>query len=470
MAKKTTVPQPVTDGCVKVPVFMQMEALECGAASLAMILAYYKKWVPLEQVRSDCGVSRDGSSARNVLKAARNYGLTAKALCYDVGALQKNGKLPCIIRWNFNHFVVLDGFKKNKALLNDPARGTVSVSMEEFGKSFTGICMEFAPTDTFEPGGKPRSVLSFAKQRLSGTATAFIFVILTTIIASVVGLIKPAFSAVFMDRLLTHENPEWLTAFTAGLLGLAALEFIVGWVKSVYMLKIEGKLAVIANSAYIWHVLRMPLEFFSQRMAGDIADRQTKNESVAKELIQTLAPLALNTVMMIFYLVIMLRFSVPLALVGVTSILINLAVARIISKKRVNVTRVQMRDNGKLIGSTVNGIEMIETIKAAGAENGYFEKWSGYQASVNTHAECPLCHHQPVSGRRSAACFRSDGYCRPDARRLPDHPRTFHRRYDPCVSGIPECFPLPCAKSPAGRTEDSGNAHQHGTHRGRIEL
>ena len=138
---KTKNTAPLTKGVAKVPVIMQMEALECGAASLTMILAYYGKWVPLEQIRADCGVSRDGSNARNVLKAARSYGLTAKGYRYEPEDLKKNGKFPCIIHWNFNHFLVLDGFRGDKAYLNDPAKGNYAVSMETFDKSFTGICM-----------------------------------------------------------------------------------------------------------------------------------------------------------------------------------------------------------------------------------------------------------------------------------------------------------------------------------------
>ena len=137
MKENKKIKSPVTKGVAKVPVVMQMEALECGAASLAMILAYYGKWIPLEQVRLDCGVSRDGSNARNVLRAARSYGLTAKGYRYEPEMLRKEGKFPCIIHWNFNHFVVLDGFRGNKAVLNDPAKGTYTVSMKTFDESFT---------------------------------------------------------------------------------------------------------------------------------------------------------------------------------------------------------------------------------------------------------------------------------------------------------------------------------------------
>ncbi len=381
---KKKLKQPVTSGRVKVPVVMQMEALECGAACLAMILAYYDKWVPLEQVRADCGVSRDGSNAKNVVKAARSYGLTAKGYRYEPEDLIKHGKFPCIIHWNFNHFVVLDGFRGNKAYLNDPAKGNYSVSMEIFDKSFTGICLMFEPGEDFEPGGKPKSVLSFAKKRLAGAGTAVAFVVLTTAITSLIGIINPAFSRIFLDRLLTGENPDWFLPFLLALSGLSIVQIIVSWVQAIYSLKINGKLAIVGSTAFMWKVLRMPMEFFSQRMAGDIQGRKSTNSSIANSMVNTFAPLALNTLMMIFYLVVMIRYSWLLTLVGVASILINVALSRIISRKRINITRVQMRDAGKLAGATVAGIEMIETIKASGAENGYFEKWAGYQASVNT--------------------------------------------------------------------------------------
>ena len=376
--------QPVRNGKVKVPVVMQMEALECGAASLTMILAYYGKWIPLEQVRADCGVSRDGSNAKNILKAARSYGLVAKGYRYEPEGLKENGKFPCIIHWNFNHFVVLDGFKGSKAYLKDPAKGSYSVPMEIFDKSFTGICLMFEPAESFEPGGAPKSILTFAKKRLKEAKAAMVFVALTTLITALLGIITPAFSRIFMDRLLTGENPEWFLPFIFALGGISVIQLIVEWIKAVYSLKINGQLSAVGSTAYMWKVLRMPMEFFSQRMAGDIQQRQRMNASVAQSLAETFAPLALNTVMLVFYFVVMLRYSLILTLVGVASIVINFVVSRIISNKRMNITRGQLRDAGKLAGATVTGIEMVETIKASGAENGFFEKWAGYQASVNT--------------------------------------------------------------------------------------
>lgn len=374
---------PVTKGVAKVPVVMQMEALECGAASLAMILAYYEKWIPLEQVRLDCGVSRDGSNARNILRAARSYGLSAKGYRYEPEVLRREGKFPCIIHWNFNHFVVLDGFRGNRAVLNDPAKGTYTVPMSTFDDSFTGICLLFEPDEGFVPEGKPQSMLKYAKKRLAGAGAAIAFVILTTVISSLLGIITPAFSRIFLDRLLTKQNPEWLMPFTIFLAGTGVVQLIVAWMQAVYSLKINGKLAMVGSTTFMWKILRMPMEFFSQRMAGDIQSRQASNSMIAERLVDTFAPLALNAAMMVFYLVVMLRYSVILTLIGLASVLANLVLSGIISKKRMNITRVQMRDAGKLAGTTVAGIEMIETIKASGAENGFFEKWAGYQASVN---------------------------------------------------------------------------------------
>lgn len=384
MKKQTRVKKPVLKGAAKVPVIMQMEALECGAASLAMVLAYYGKWIPLEQVRYDCGVSRDGSNARNVLRAARSYGLTAKGYRYEPAELKTKGKFPCIIHWNFNHFVVLNGFKGNKAVLNDPARGTYTVPMKTFDESFTGICLMFEPGEEFVPGGKPQSVFGFAKKRLKGAGAAIAFVTMTTIISSLIGIISPAFSRIFLDRLLTGQNPDWVVPFVIALAGMSVIQLIVAWIQSVYSLKINGKLSMVGNSTFMWQVFRMPMDFFSQRMAGDIQGRQSSNASIASSLVETFAPLLLNAGMMIFYLVVMIRYSLMLTLIGLASVLINFGLSTIISKKRINITRVQMRDSGKLAGATVAGIEMIETIKASGAEDGYFEKWAGYQASVNT--------------------------------------------------------------------------------------
>lgn len=384
MAKK--VKSPVTKKVAKVPVILQLEALECGAACLAMVMAYYQKWIPLEQVRLDCGVSRDGSNAKNLLLAARSYGMTAKGYRYEPETLREQGEFPCIIHWNFNHFVVLNGFKKQKAVLNDPARGLVEVSMEEFDRAFTGVCIRLCPAEGFVADGKKKSMKSFVQKQLAGAGTAIAFAMGISLFAALVGAVQPYFSRVFMDDLITGAHPEWIRPFFLLLSLFALANILLSAFHAVYALKFQGKLAVRANAEYMWHILRMPAEFFTQRMAGDIAERKCSNASIAAVLINSLAPAALNVLMMFVYLAVILHYSVPLTIIGIIGMAVNMLVNQYIAGKRMRIAQVQMRDQAKLISTTMTGIEMMESIKSSGAENGFFEKWAGYQASVNTQS------------------------------------------------------------------------------------
>ena len=382
MAKKAIKPT-LTKGVAKVPVVMQLEALECGAAALAMVMAYYDKWIPLEQVRLDCGVSRDGSTAKNIFLAAQSYGFDVQAYRMTPESLREEGEFPCIIHWNMNHFVVLNGFRGNKVYINDPARGTVKIAWEEFDQAFTGIVLLPVPSEDFEPSGKRKSTLTFAKKRLTGAGAAVAFVMLTTAISYLFGIGNSVTSRFFMDRLLTGINRDLFYPFLSLLVFLAFIELTVNWVQTIYSLKINGKMAIIGKTSYMWKVLHLPMEFFSQRLAGDIQGRAEMNATIAGTLVNTFAPLLLNSIMMVFYLVVMLRQSPLLTLVGIFTIVLNTLMSQIIARRRINITRVQLRDAGKLESTTLTGISMIETIKASGAENGFFQKWAGYQASVN---------------------------------------------------------------------------------------
>ena len=248
----------------KVPFIMQMEALECGAASLCMILAYYRKWIPLEQARADCGVSRDGCNARNIYRAAVSYGLKPTAYRMEPSEL-RNIKFPAIIHWNFNHFVVLNGFKRKRAVINDPGRGVVEVPLEEFDKAFTGIVITFEVTPEFVPEGRPKSVLGFALKRMKGTLGALIFVFLTGAFASLIDILNPVFSRIFMDDILSGRTRSWLIPFIFAMLAALLVRLVLSVVNAVYRLRMEGKFAVTANAEFLWRVMRLPMEFFSQR-------------------------------------------------------------------------------------------------------------------------------------------------------------------------------------------------------------
>lgn len=370
-----------------VPQVMQMEATECGAACLAMMLAHYGRWVPLEETRAACGVSRDGIKAVNILRAARSYGMEADGYTYDLEGLMENAKLPCILFWNFNHFVVLTGFSSNGkwAYINDPGRGQVKVDIEEFDNAFTGITLVMQPAEGFKRAGSPPFTTAFIRERLKGMAGPIGFVALATAILSVIGVLNSSMARVFADLVLGNAgaNTQALRILITVLSVLALFYCIVSFVNAVYLLKIRGKFEAVASTRFFWHLLHLPVEFYAQRYVGDLQQRQMANEQIAMTVVQQLAPAAMNLVLIVLYLVVMVVYSAPLALVGVVTVVLNALLARYISKKRMNIMRQQVRDAGKLSATTIAGIDMIETIKASAAEEGYFERWSGIQALVN---------------------------------------------------------------------------------------
>ncbi len=368
----------------KVPMVMQMDELECGAASLAMMMGYYKKWIPLEQLREDCGVSRDGVNAGSIMRTAEHYGFKVEGYSFEPEVLWQMDILPCIVHWNFNHFVVLKGIKNGKVYLNDPAEGSIVLTEKEFDEGFTGVCITVEPGEDFAPSGKPKNILKFVVNRLTGTGPAILFVGFTTFVLSLCSVLATGLSRFFMDELLPGNNPELLGGFFLSLVLLALIQISASWISAICSLRISGKFATIGDFTYFWHVLTLPMRFFQHRTAGDIEQRRTYHAQMAEALINTLAPILMNSVMLVVFLTLSFRYSVLLTMVGISSVLINLAVAIHVSKKRVNITRLIMRDKAKLYSATLSGISMIETIKARGLENNFFSRWAGYQAGLNT--------------------------------------------------------------------------------------
>ena len=374
---------------VKVPQVMQMEAVECGAASLTMILAHYGKWLPLEQVRADCGVSRDGSSAKMILRAARNYGLDAKGFRMSAEAL--DGKQPAIIHWNFEHFVVFRGFdKKGRACINDPGMGPVKWPMEEFRKHFTGVCLIFEPTEQFEKGGEQTSILSYIKKNLSGASEALWLTFTFALMAAFVALLTPLFTRIFLDEILSGKNADWAKWFFIGMGALAVYNFLVVLLQSRYAKRVAGSLALKGNKEYLHHLLRLPMSFFAMRNVGDLQQRMHLNESITHSLVEELAPQVINICLLVLYLLLMLSYSFSLTLIGVLAAGINLGLVKYFSTQRINLIRSMEQSEGQYFSATISCIDNMESIKAAGAETGFFKYWSGLWAhkfNVNANAD-----------------------------------------------------------------------------------
>ncbi|MEG1692280.1 MAG: NHLP family bacteriocin export ABC transporter peptidase/permease/ATPase subunit [Bacteroidales bacterium] len=365
----------------RVPMIMQLEIAECGAASLGMILAYYGKWLPLEKLRKDCGVSRDGSNAKSLLQAAREYGLEAQGMRIEPGELATIA--PAIIHWEFNHFLVFKGFKRKLAYLNDPAKGPIVVSLEEFDRSFTGIALAFKKGPNFVAEGHAPAIGTFIHSRLAGAKEAFAFALIFGVLTAFIGLIFPFFSQVFIDSILTGKDPNIITPFLLIIGGAVLFSFIVNAVKSIYSDKYEATIAIKANSNFLLHALHLPMDFFAQRYAGDLIFRQGLNQSITSTLVSRLGPLLVNIILLVLYLFFMLSYNVFLTGVGIAVIFINIFLVHYISKKQINIGRTVEIANSKYYGVTMSCLDNIETVKAVGGERGFFEYWAGCFTALN---------------------------------------------------------------------------------------
>ncbi|MEA2562619.1 MAG: hypothetical protein QOH06_4123 [Acidobacteriota bacterium] len=366
---------------VRSPTVLQMEAVECGAAALAMVLAHFGRWVPLEELRIACGVSRDGSKASNLVKAARLYGLEARGFKKEPGALRQI-QPPMILHWNFNHFVVLDGFRKGMVHLNDPAGGPRVVTEEELDQAFTGVVLTFQPSPEFQRRGESPRLIPALRKRLAGSGTAILFVLLAGLALVFPGLVVPVFSKIFIDSVLLESRTEWLPPLLLGM-GLAGLMIgVLTWLQQSHLLRLETRLAVAGSSRFLWHILRLPTEFFSQRYAGDISSRVGINDRVAQLLSRDLAINVLGSLMIVFFAVVLWWYDPALTLVGIAVASLNVVALQVVSRKRVNGNRRLLQDQGKLMGTAIGGLQTIETLKATGGESDLFTRWAGYQAKV----------------------------------------------------------------------------------------
>jgi len=382
---------------VDTPTVLQMEAAECGAAALAMVLEYYGRYVPLERVRAECGVSRDGSKASNMLKVARNYGMIAKGYKKEPQGLF-DMQLPLIVFWNFNHFIVIEGFsKKGEVFVNDPAFGKKILSWEEFDEGFTGVVLSFEKTDAFETGSKRPSIYPALLRRVKGVTSPLLIVVIVGVLMSVPGLMIPIFSKIFIDNYLVQDMKEWVKPLIVVMIATLVVTAGMQALRNYYLLRMHSAVSIKESNNFLRHILKLPMEFFNQRMSGEIVGRIALNNTIASTISGELAVNIIGIVNIVFYAALMFYYDVTLTLIGIFFVAINFILfKRIIKTMTLKSQKIALAE-GRMVGVSMGGLQSIETLKASANEDDFFIKWSGFQAKLQNARNQMVTLNQAVS-------------------------------------------------------------------------
>ncbi|HTE94892.1 MAG TPA: NHLP family bacteriocin export ABC transporter peptidase/permease/ATPase subunit [Bradyrhizobium sp.] len=373
---------------INTPIILQMEAAECGAAALAIVLAYHGAWISLEQLRIACGVSRDGSKASNIIRAARRYGLVARGYSVEPAALGQL-PMPCIIHWNFKHFVVMEGVSGRHAYINDPATGRRRVSMAELDRAFTGVVLTFERGEEFKKlGAKPNGIgLLLRELRRNKPAVALLVIASTALV--IPNIIAAGFSKIFVDDILIQRMDSWLAPLLIGMALMATCRAVLVVVRQSVLLRLQAKLAVVTTSRFLWRLMMLPFEFFTQRHAGDVASRVGSNEQIARLLSGGITMNALSLTSVLLFGAAMAVYDLTLTALCIAISLVNVLLLRLVAARRQELSYRLAVEQGKLLAATVGIVRTIETIKASGLEDDAFSKWAGLQAN-NLNAQQKL--------------------------------------------------------------------------------
>lgn len=365
----------------KTPTLLQMEAVECGAAALGIIMRYHKKYVPLEELRIACGVNRDGSKASNIMSAARAWGLHAQGYTLSLKKVLTK-KFPLVVFWNFNHFIVLEGVDGDKVYINDPASGPRVITWDEFDKSFSGVTLVYEKTDKFVADGKKPSIVGALKKRIDSSKLDVQFLFLVGLALVIPGLLTPIFTKIFVDNVMIGQLEDWFKPLLLVMGITACLNGVLTWLKEYYLIRLETKISLRESARYFWHVLHLPVIFYTQRSAGDISSRVAINDRIARLLSRDLLSTALDLVAVLFFGLLLIFYDLTLALIGFSIVTINIIYLGWVARKRKDLSLRTQQDSGRLTGTSMNGLMAIESLKASGRENDFFSQWSGFHAKV----------------------------------------------------------------------------------------
>ena len=370
---------------IRTPTVIQMEAVECGAAALGIILAHHGRFVPLEELRETCGVSRDGSTAASVLKGARKYGMQAKGLQMDVPGLA-DLPLPAVLFWKFEHFLVLEGYGR-KVQVNDPATGPRQLTWSEFDKAFTGVVLSLQPGPDFTRGGRRVGIIRALRERWRRIGSATTQTVLLGVLMAIIGLCMPALLREFVDRVLLGRNTATVGPLLAALGVAAVLTFIASLLQQHILTRAETVLSVSGSSRFLRRLLRLPMSFFHQRQAADLAQRARTSDVVAELMTRRVAVTTVDVMLVMVYGVLLCQYDLLLGLAAMLFSGLNVVVLRVVAGMRTAAVARLQTERGKLVSSAYTTIQMIESVKAVGEEEYGYQRFAARQALVTSEEQ-----------------------------------------------------------------------------------
>jgi NHLM bacteriocin system ABC transporter peptidase/ATP-binding protein len=364
----------------RVPTILQMEAAECGAASLAMILAYYGLWVPLEELREECGVSRDGTRVANLIAAARQHGMIASTRAVALGDFAQV-RLPAIVYWNRNHYLVVSRMHRDHVVVNDPARGRLRIPRADFARSYSGVVIEMSPGPDFCKGGHPPAVLKPLLTYLVQDRQGVSVIMAYTALAIVPALVMPAALKAFTDDVLVRHLDDWLFCIVVALVLTALNAALLYWFQQRAIVRVQSAVTITLSTSLMRRILTLPYAYFTQRHAADIAMRVNLCQQLA-QLLSGQVPTAVTGIITGSFIAVILYFySWKLATLTIVLAVFNCVISFLRAGTQFDMNAIALSARTKLQAASTGGLLGIETLKASGGEDEFFRFWSGHQVS-----------------------------------------------------------------------------------------
>jgi len=358
---------------------MQLEAADCGAACLGIVLAHFRRWVSLEELRDACSVGRDGSTLNDIALAARRYGLRATGWSSRIDELAKL-PLPMILFWGFRHFVVLERIAHGRYYLNDPAQGHRVADQYVFNRDYTGVGLVLEPGPAFRPAGTRPTVVRRLWPWLRDHGSLLPRTAVYGLLLASTSLALPALLAVFVDRVLEGRQTDWSAALVVAMLAAGGVTSLLTWLQMRSLRELVVRLSISQSDRYLDCLLRLPMRFFAHRFAGDLALRMRLIDQIADAGAGQMVRLSVDLVMSVAFLAVMVVYDTPLAL-AVAGLAISCVVSiRVLTLLRRDRNHRLRREQGLFAGMGAAGLRMVESLQATARENDFFSRWSGRQA------------------------------------------------------------------------------------------